>query len=208
LLSVAAIFAWNRYSNDMALAESAVQTARDRVTQQMHGSFTNADTIKANTTNNEGSINPSSIVEEVSHVGGLRFERLVMSFMRLSIYYLVPIFVFLIAGLVYLPLAFSTALAAASARKIMNPINSLRHLRQLGFDYILVVVALLSFIVTLVSILWAAYAILPSLMPPELAAGLASLILGVFLAIGWSALSYLLSTSVHRRIGNPAEAAS
>jgi len=131
-----------------------------------------------------------------------------MSFMRLSVYYLAPIFILLIAGLVHLPSAYSTALATGSVRKILNPLNPLRYLRLLGFDYILIVFALLSLVVAFSLISWAAFVFLPLLLPPSLAVTSAFLILGIFLAIGWSTFSYLLAMSVHRRIDDPAEAAN
>jgi len=209
LLSVAGIFAWSRFASDAELTESAIQKARHTVAQELQGPLADINTVKIASTVNESRSGALSFRSERSYqASDFPVERILMSFMRLSVYYLAPIFILLIAGLVHLPSAYSTALATGSVRKILNPLNPLRYLRLLGFDYILIVFALLSLVVAFSLVSWAAYVFLPLLLAPSLAVTSAFLILGIFLAIGWSMFSYLLAMSVHRRIDDPAEAAN
>ena len=119
-----------------------------------------------------------------------------MSFMRLSVYFLVPIFVLLIIGIILYPAACSTALVTRSARQTLNPLRSLHHIRLMGFNYILLLLISLTILSLFFLLGWATYTLSSVFLSPMLTVGLYFTVMGTCGAICWAIFSYLLALTI------------
>jgi hypothetical protein len=127
-------------------------------------------------------------------------ERVIMSFMRLSVYFLAPIFILLIIGIIHFPAACSTALVTRSIRQTLNPLRSLRHIWLMGFDHVLLLFVLICFISLFVVVGWATYTVSSAFTSSFLTVGISVILMGICATVCWGIFSYLLALTIHRKV--------
>jgi hypothetical protein len=201
LVVLAGAVAWNRQAGNVALSESAVLDSRINVQQGLRNSYANADAEKIALILNDSrrTLTPSAL-QHTYLTNDIPLERVVMSFMRLSVYFLVPIFILLIIGIIHYPAACSTALVTRSVRQTLNPLRALRHIRLMGFDHVLLLFILLTFISLFAAVGWAAYTLSSAFLSPLLTVGLSVTVMGTCAAICLGIFSYLLAITIRRKV--------
>jgi len=201
LVILAGVVAWNRQAESTALSESAAQDSQINVQRGLRNSYANVDAAKIALIINDSrrTLMPTAL-QHTYLTNDIPVERVVMSFMRLSVYFLVPIFVLLIIGIIHFPAACSRALVTRSARQTLNPLRSLRHIRLMGFDHVVLLFVLLTFISLFVVIGWTTYTLSSAILSSLLTVGLSVAVMGTCAAISWSIFSYLLALTIRRRV--------
>lgn len=114
---------------DFALAKQRAENAAGNVENQSKANID--EMVDQSKENQEFSVFGDHYLGDNANV-----TRLVASFLRLSVYYQMPLCFSFIFGVFYFPIACSIAGSTRSIRKILNPILGIKTIRKLGFDYI------------------------------------------------------------------------
>ena len=200
LLSLAAGYAWQRNAESVAMTESAVEAARNSVDNLARTNPALATRSRLSFVLNDGQRNLMNPAAGYAYMANdIPIEKIVMSFMRLSVYFLSPIFILLVLGFVQLPASCASALQNRSIKDVLNPLRAVQQMRHLGFEYVKLVLVLISFVAAGSILMWATLFNLGEFISPLTGALIAVALLGIFWAIAWSAFSYTLALTLYRR---------
>ena len=200
LLSLAGVYAWQRNAESVAMTESAVEAARSSVDNLAR---TNPAVVTASrltfmlNDSQRNLMNPAAGYAYMAN--DIPIEKIVMSFMRLSVYFLSPIFILLVLGFLQMPAACASALQNRSIKDVLNPLKAVQQMRLLGFEYVKLVLVLISFVTAGSVLIWATFVNLGEFMSALTVALIAVALLGIFAAVAWSAFSYVLALTLYRR---------
>jgi len=144
LAASAGAYAWVKFSNEIEMTQSAVSNERNRVETELKSAG-----LKSNAAS-ELRAKQKALADYGLFYGSDQVDRFMSSLMRLSVYFLTPVFAAFLLGLVYLPAALSLALKSGTMRQTLGLRNGLRQIRMLGFEYIKIV--FLSIVLTLIAV--------------------------------------------------------
>jgi hypothetical protein len=144
LAASAGAYAWAKFSNEIEMTRSAVSSERNRVETKLKNAGLESDRASDLRAKQE------ALAESALFYGSDEIDRFTGSVMRLSVYFLTPIFAAFLLGLVYLPAALSLALRTSTIRQTLSLAHGLRQIRMLGFEYVKIV--FLSITLTLISV--------------------------------------------------------
>jgi hypothetical protein len=194
LAGVAGVYAWLKYSNAVEETRTAIADEKNRVDSMLYRSKLFRKRIQADAaaakTSQDSDIGLFADNEQI--------ERFVSSFLRLSVYFMTPIFVLFLAGIIFLPAAFASALESGSVKRVIHPVNLMREMRRFGFEHVKLTVIAYVFIALTFGACLAAVVYMPSAIPEEASMPIAFAVEGLFAYIFWSAFSYLLSLTMYR----------
>src|SRR5258708_37504854 len=128
-----------------------------------------------------------------------QIEKIVRSFMSLSLTFLTPIFLAFLFGIAYFPAASSIAIKSCSVRESLKFSKGLREIKEFGFEYVKIVFISLMFLTLIISASLGVFLTLSNLALPLAGAVSALIIGGAISFFCWTAFSYLLAITVHRR---------
>lgn len=126
--------------------------------------------------------------------------KLIRSFMRLSVYYQMPLFFLFILGILYFPVACSIAGSTRSVLKILNPVLGFKTLKKLGFDYIKITCLFLSMFLIFVGVVTGMFLGFSTINLPMIGI-FSSIIIGALLvSYFWVVFSEFLGIAVSNKL--------
>jgi hypothetical protein len=142
----AGIYAWTQFSSDLEMTERQIRQSMSRVDTaikqfddeknlKMRDSAILENKLQQNLQNQADAVFGTNYLGDVTQL-----ERLVKSMLRLSVYFQMPICFAFIFGCLFFPAVCSVAALTRSFGKTVNPLRSLKTIKKLGFDYVLIVI--------------------------------------------------------------------
>ena len=150
LTAGAGVYAWWQFSDSVEAVESAMRESQAKLDATVKDSQLRgrrADIEESIEQSREKLIN--SVLGRQYAVDNPNVSRIVKSFMRLSLAFLMPIAFAFVFGIVFFPAACATAVSTGSFKKTIKPLAVFKTMRKFGFDYIkLLLILQLSVIVS------------------------------------------------------------
>ena len=140
----------------------------------------------------------SSAFGQVDSDENPQIERTVTSFMRLSIWFLTPIFVSLLIGAVYFPSACLNLLRGSSFRRLASPRAGLARIWSLGYEYVKILFLLLTMVTVTAAAGVGTFALIRGFSSTPVALISTVSLLGGISFLLWTAFSYVLAQAVHK----------
>jgi hypothetical protein len=201
MTGAAGIYAWYQFSSSLDTVEAVMREERTNLDAKLRAvqiskRSTNIDEL---VTNSRRDLINSAFGSD--YFGENRqIEKVVKSFMSLSVALLTPIFLAFLFGIVYFPAASSIAIKSDSFRETLRFSKGLREIKEFGFEYVKIVFISLMFLTLIISTSLEAFFILSNLSLPLVGAASALILGGTLSFFCWTAFSYLLAITVHRRM--------
>jgi hypothetical protein len=200
MTGAAGIYAWYQFSSSLDNVETVMRGERSNVDAklravQINKSSTNIDALV--TQSRRDLINSTFGSDYFGE--NRQIEKIVTSFMSLSVMLLTPIFLAFLFGIVYFPAASSVAITSGSLRETLKFSKCLEEIKEFGFEYVKIVFISIMFLTLTISTSLGAFFILSNLSLPLVGAISALIIGGSLSFFGWTAFSYLLAITIYRR---------
>ncbi|HSK70106.1 MAG TPA: B-box zinc finger protein [Pyrinomonadaceae bacterium] len=125
-------------------------------------------------------------------------EKFALTIMRLSVILLMPLCFAFILGILYFPAACSIAGATRSFKKTINPLNGLKMIKKLGFDYIKILSLCVVFVGVSLGSTLGLYLTFSYFEFPLLGILSALLIGGIFIFYFWVVFSFISGIAVNK----------
>ena len=141
----------------------------------------------------------SSAFGQVDSVENAQIERAVGSFMRLSIWFLTPIFVSLLIGAIYFPSACLNVTCEGSFKHAASPRAGLARIWNLGYEYVKTLFLLLTMVGVTAAVGAGAFVLIGEFSSTPVALISTVSLLGGVLFVLWTTFSFILAQAVDRR---------
>ena len=189
LAASAGAYAWTQFSHEIEMTQSAVSNERNRIETKLKSARLESDPAS------ELRAKQNALADYGLAYGGDQIDRFTGSVMRLSVYFLTPVFVAFLLGLVYLPAALSLALRTRSIRQTLSLVQGLRQIRILGFEYVKIVFLSITLTLIFVAACLGLSILLSERVPsPVLFFSTVSLA-GISSCLFWIVFSHLITTA-------------
>ena len=203
LTAGAGVYAWWQFSDSVEAVESAMresQTKLDLAAQEQQLSGQRVNIEESIEQSRQKLIN--SVLGREYAVDNPNVSRIIKSFMRLSLGFLMPIALAFVFGVVFFAAACATAVSTGSFKKTINPLVAFKTMRKFGFDYIkLLLILQLSVIVSAAAAIGVYQGFSRLEMP--LAGFIAAIVTAALLFFFfWLVFSRLLVTATHRNLAD------
>ena len=202
----AGVYAWTQLSEDLRMSEDQMRLSAKRVNTVLdnlndgrtsggaNGSVTFEHKIEQNLQNQTERVFGSSYLGDTAQL-----EKFLRSMLRLSVYFQMPVGFAFILGLLVFPAVCLIAASTRSFGKTVNLLRAFQIIKQIGFDYIKILVTLLAFLMV-VSTLVSGIFIALSFFEQSFVGVVAGLTVGSFLAFYlWVSFSKILGIALFKK---------
>jgi hypothetical protein len=189
LAASAGAYAWIQFSHEIEMTQSAVSNERNRIETKLKNARLDSNPAS------ELRAKQEALAESALFYGSDEIDRFTGSVMRLSIYFLTPVFVAFLLGLVYLPAALSLALRNRSIRQTLSLVSGLRQIRMLGFEYVKIVFLSITLTLIFVAACVGLSILLSDRVPSPVLFFSTVTLAGISSCLFWIVFSHLITTA-------------
>jgi hypothetical protein len=201
----AGIYAWVQVSDSLERVETEMRSSHSNLNSKMEMLKGKPEAGGKEKNNIDKKVN-ETLQNQISDVFGANYladtqqiEKVIRSFLRLSIFFQMPICFAFILGLIYFPSACSVAASSRSFGKTVNVINGIKTIKKFGFDYIKILLLHLYFATICFCLAMECYFVL-SYFEYQFAGLITGLIVGSFPAFYfWLVFSYILGIGLYKK---------
>lgn len=200
----AGAYAWFTFADHLENVETEVLSSNNKINSTLNSAHPD-EKLAVDAGNVREKVKVSLERQSDSFLGGnyladtTQIEKVFKSFMRLSIYFQMPLFFAFILGFLLFPAVSLVSGSTRSFSKTLNLLQAFNAIKKCGFDYIKIIFLTMIFMAALAAVVYGVYAGFSGANLPLLGA-IGSLIIGSFLFFYlWLVFSNILGAVLRRK---------